>query len=221
LDGLVRRYLLNNWGLKLLSLLIAIGIWTAVAREPVAEVAYRVPVEFHNVPENLEIITEEVPQAQVRVRGPARRIRELAAADVHPVIDLAGVEPGERTLDLAAEQIVAPADIEVVQVIPSQIRITFDRRASKQVPVRPRVTGSFAAGYQLRRIASEPPTVTVVGPEQRVKDIQAAFTDPVDATGVVGEAHFTARPHVADALVRVARPLSVRVTVETERVGEP
>jgi YbbR domain-containing protein len=219
--GVLQRYLWNNWHLKLLSLLLALGLWSQVAREPVAEIAFRVPVEFHNVPENLEIVSEDLPQAQVRVRGPARRIRELAAADVHPVIDLANEEPGERMFDLSPGRIVAPVDVEVVQVLPSQIRVAFDRRASKQVPVQARVTGTFAAGYRLRSVSSDPAVVSIVGPEQRVKEITAALTDPIDATGVVGEAHFTARPHVADPLVRVARPATVRVTVQTELEGTP
>ena len=39
--------------------------------------------------------------------------------------------------------------VEVVQVIPTQLRLSFDRRASKQVPVHPRVVGNFAAGFQI------------------------------------------------------------------------
>ena len=34
-----QRYVLKNAGLKILSLLLAVGLWLAVARNPVAEVA--------------------------------------------------------------------------------------------------------------------------------------------------------------------------------------
>jgi YbbR domain-containing protein len=212
---LLRRYLFRNWHLKLLSLLIALGLWYTVAREPVAEVVFRVPLEFHNVPEHLEVMSEDMPQAQVRVRGPQRRIRELVAADVHPVIDLTGETPGKRTLDLSPAQVQVPPDIDVVQVLPTQVRISFDKRAVRQVPVRPRVTGAFAHGYVLRSVTSEPAQVTLVGPEERLNGIEEAMTDPIDATGVVGQAQFTAKPRVSDPLVRVARPAEVRVTVET------
>ncbi|HEY4974299.1 MAG TPA: hypothetical protein VII41_11865, partial [Steroidobacteraceae bacterium] len=67
-----RRHVLHNFGIKLLSLALAVGLWLAVTRDPIAEVAVDVPIEFRNIPENLEINTETVPQAQIRVRGPQR-----------------------------------------------------------------------------------------------------------------------------------------------------
>ena len=49
-----QRHVLHNFGLKLLSLALAVGLWVAVARDPMAEVAVDVPIEFHNIPENVE-----------------------------------------------------------------------------------------------------------------------------------------------------------------------
>src|SRR5207249_6481917 len=102
------RYVLHNIGLKLLSLALAVGLWLAVARDPLAEVAVEVPIEFHHFPENLEISSENIPQAQIRVRGPERVVRKLRASDIHAEIDLRGVRTGERTFDLSAQQIRAP-----------------------------------------------------------------------------------------------------------------
>jgi hypothetical protein len=51
----LHRYVLHNLGLKLLSLALAVGLWLAVARDPVAEVAVDVAIKFHNIPENLGI----------------------------------------------------------------------------------------------------------------------------------------------------------------------
>jgi len=50
-----KRYVLHNFGLKVLSLVLATGLWLAIARDPVAEVAIRVPIEFLHVADNLEI----------------------------------------------------------------------------------------------------------------------------------------------------------------------
>jgi YbbR domain-containing protein len=213
-----RKYVLHNFGLKLISLLAAALLWVAVVREPVAEVVLSVPIEFRNAPENLEISSEEVPQARVRVRGPVGNVRQLTPADVHAVVDLGNSRPGERTFDLNPSRIVVPRDVEVVQVIPSQFRISLDRRATKQVEVRPRVTGTFATGFRITGVTSDPSMVTISGPSQHVKDVEAAITDPIDATGVVGKATFTADPYVTDPLVRVVDSHNVRVTVTTEKL---
>ena len=61
----LRRHVLHNFGLKLLSLALAVALWLAVTRDPVAEVAVDVPIEFHNIPQNLEISSENVPRAQI------------------------------------------------------------------------------------------------------------------------------------------------------------
>src|SRR5512146_1289110 len=100
-----RKYVLHNLGLKLLSLAIAVLLWLAVTRDPVAEVFFNVPVEFHNAPEQLEISSQTMPQVQVRLRGPAREVRELAPTEVHAVIDLASARVGEHTYDLTSRHI--------------------------------------------------------------------------------------------------------------------
>src|SRR5512146_778446 len=173
----LRRYVFHNFWLKLISLAAAVLLWMAVAREPIAEVAVTVPIEFTHVPENLEISSEKIPEAQIRVRGPGRQVRSLAQSEVHAVLDLAGARPGERTYDLAGQQIKVPRDIEVVQVVPTQLRLNFDRRASREVEVRPRVIGSFAAGYHISQVIADPPQVTIVGPQKRVDAIDTAITD--------------------------------------------
>src|ERR1700676_2919801 len=106
----LHRHVLHNLGLKLISLALAVGLWLAVARDPVAEVAVDVPIEFHNIPPNLEISSENIPRAQIRLRGPQRVIRHLQPADVYAEIELSGLRPGEGTFDLTAQRIHQPAE---------------------------------------------------------------------------------------------------------------
>ncbi len=212
-----RKYVLHNIGLKLFSLAVAVLMWLAVTRDPMAEVALNVPVEFHNSPEHLEISSETIPQVQVRVRGPVRVVRELTPSEVHAVVDLANARPGERTYDLSASHIRVPDYVQVIQAVPSQIRISFDVRATKQVEVRPRVTGTLATGYHIAEVVTSPDKVTIVGPAKHVDDVETAITDPVDATGVVQQTTFLTHAYVSDPLVRLANPTPIRVTVTTVR----
>ncbi len=212
-----RRHVLHNFGIKLLSLALAVGLWLAVTRDPVAEVAVQVPIEFRNIPENLEINTESIPRAEIRVRGPQRIVRRLQSADVYAEVELGGMKPGERTFDLTAEQVHHPRELEVVQVIPSQFHLTFDTRLVRQVPVRPRVFGTFASGYRIGRVDADPSTITISGPRQRVEAVEAAITDPVDASGTMDHATFVRHAYVSDPLVQVTNPNPVRVTVIMEK----
>lgn len=214
-----RRYIWHNLGLKIVSIALATVLWMAVAHDPVAEIAIEVPIEFRNVPNDLEINTEHIPQAQIRLRGPERLVRRLQASDVHPEIDLAGARPGERTFDLTAQQIHKPYELDVVQVVPGQFHLTFDTRMIRSVPIRPRVMGSFAAGYSIDRILAEPAMTTVIGPRARVAAVENATTDPVDVSGLMEQGTFATHAYVPDPLIQVVDPGSIRVTVIMQKTA--
>lgn len=213
----IREYILNNLGLKILSLGIAVLLWLAVARQPVAEMAINVPVEFVNAPSDLEISSETIPQIQVRLRGAAGTLRDLKSSQIHATIDLANARPGERTYDLPPSRIHAPREVDVEQVIPSQFHISFDTRASRSVAVEPRVIGTTAPGYRLQDVTVEPAQITVAGPSHRLEGLQSVNTDPVDASGVIGRATFTTHAYISDPMLHLVTSSTVRVTVVTAK----
>ena len=215
-----QRTFVHNVGLKAVSLLLAIGLWLVVARDPIAEVEMKVPIEFHNLPDNLEIDSASFTEAQIRVRGPGRVIHRLQVADVHAEIDLAGVRPGERTFDLTGRQVHVPQDVEVVQMIPGQFHLSFDNRATRVVEVRPRVTGNFASGMRVAQVIADPPIIVITGPRRRVDAVEAAVTDPVDVTGAMTRATFVTQAYVPDPLIQVVHPTPIRVTVIMEGSGD-
>jgi YbbR domain-containing protein len=217
---LFKRYVVHHFSLKFLSLLLATGLWFMIARdEQPAEVAIRAPIVFQHVPEQLEISTESIPEAQIRVRGPERTIRQLKINEVQAEIDLTGVKSGERTFDLTSQQVRHPRDVEIKQVVPSQLHLAFDTRSTREVEIRPRVTGNFATGEQIVKVDTDPPRITITGPRHHVEKIDAATTDPIDATGTLGSAVFTTNVYVPDPLVQVEQATSIRVTVVVQKVG--
>lgn len=219
LEKFFRNNVVHNLSLKLLSLALAVGLWMALAGEPVSEVAVDVPISFHNMPVNLEISSESIPKAQIRLRGPERIIRRLQPSDIYAEIELANVKPGERTFDLTAAQIHHPRELSIVQVVPSDVHLAFDLRMTREIPVQPRVIGSFVEGYKIGQIQVEPPTVRVAGPRHRVEAIESATTDPMDITGAITPMTFMRRPYVQDPLVQVASPDPVRITILMEKTS--
>jgi YbbR domain-containing protein len=212
---LMRRWVLHNFWLKVLSLLIATGLWLAISpdQEP-AEVAIRVPIEFRHVPQGLEISSATIPEAQIRVRGPERLIRDLRSTDLHAELELVDAQAGDRTFDLTAQQIRHQRELNVVQVVPGQVHLSFDTRLVRSdVEIHPRVTGVFVAGEQIAKVLVDPERITITGPRHHVEMLDAATTDPIDASGTRTQATFVTNVYVADALVQVVQPTPVRVTV--------
>jgi YbbR domain-containing protein len=215
-----QRVVLHNFWLKLVALVMAVGLWRAVARDPIAEIEMRVPIDFRNLPENLEIDSASFTEAQIRVRGPERVIHRLEAGDVRAEINLADVRPGERTFDLSGRQIHVPQDLEVVQIIPGQFHLSFDNRATRVVDVRPRVTGTFVSGMRVAQVTADPPNLVITGPSRRVEAVEAATTDPVDASGTMTHGSFVTQAYVPDPLIQIVHPTPIRVTVIMESSGK-
>jgi YbbR domain-containing protein len=214
-----QRWVLHNFWLKVLSLLLATGMWLAISpdQEP-AEVAVHVPIEFEHVPPLLEISSVTIPEAQIRVRGPERLIRQLRSTDIHVELELLDVKPGERTFDLTAQQIHLQRDLHVVQVVPAQVHLSFDTRLTREVEIHPRVTGNFVEGEQVARVLVEPARIMITGPQRHVEILDAATTDPIDASGTQTQTTFVTNVYVADPLVQVVQPVPVRVTVIMEKI---
>ena len=212
---LLRRYVFQNLGLKVFSLLMAILLWAAVTRDQVVEDAFNVPIEFHSIPESLEISSETIPQAQIRVRGPSHVLASLRRSDMHVDIDLTDARPGERTFDLDAQRVVrVPRTVTVSQIIPAQLHVSFDSRSTRKVPVQPRLAGRPAAGMRVQNVTANPAEISISGPRQRVNAVQSAVTDVIDITGLAHRRVYTTSAYVADPLVQVGRPAEISVSVE-------
>lgn len=213
----IRNLFTRHFWLKVLSLAVAVLLWWTVAHEPEAQVLMNVPIEFYQVPKGLEFSSETPPQVQIRVRGPARVLRELAQMNIRPVIDLTGATRGVRTYPIRAASIHLPKDAEIEQIIPAQLSLSLDRPERRMVPVRARITGALVSGFHIVAATVAPANVEIEGPSLRVALIDSAFTDPVDATGVIGSATFTTNVYTTDPLVKMIAAQPVRVTVVTEK----
>jgi|SRR5882724_8228870 len=122
---MLRRAFIHNFTLKLLSLVLAIGLWFMLAHDPVTEVAIEVPIIFRNVPSNLGMSYERIPRAQILLRGPQRAVRRLQATDVQAEVDLTAGRPGERTFSSSAVEVHHPNDLQVLNIGPEKFQVTF------------------------------------------------------------------------------------------------
>jgi YbbR domain-containing protein len=212
----VRRHVFHNLTLKVTSLLLATGLWLAVASSPPSEVAMSVPIIFRNMPSDLEISSEHIPTVQIRVRGPERIVRRLQGSDVRAEVDLSGMKSGEHTFDLT-KAVTVPDRLEVAQVVPSEVHVQFDTRATRWVPVEPRVVGIFPVGYHLADARPDPDKVEIIGPKKEIDAVDSAITDPIDVTGVLDTITVMRPAYVSDPLIQVTDPHQVRVTITVQK----
>ena len=169
----------RHLGLKFLSIALAVLIWLLVADQRAVERTVRAPLEFHNVPEGLELVNDPPETVEVRVRGTSSVLARLLPSEVVGVLNLAAARPGTRLFHLLTDEVRVPYGVQVAQVTPATIPLSFERSGSRIVPVVPAVEGEPAPGYVAGRITSDPAVVEVVGPVSLLGDLKSATTEPV------------------------------------------
>lgn len=210
---MARRSFRHHLGLKFISLALAALLWLVVAGEPIVERALRVPLEFTNLPAQLEIVGEPPDVVDVRVRGSSGSLSRIAAGELVALIDLAAARPGRRLFHLTTSDVRVPFGVEVVQVNPASVAMSFEPSSAKVVPVVPGVEGEPAAGYVVGTVTAEPPTVEVIGPVSALRQLTEAITEPVSVVGATETVNETVTIGVPDAAVRLRSPQNARVTV--------
>ncbi len=205
---------LRHLGLKIMSIALAALLWLVVAGEQIVERALRVPLEFTNMPAQLEPVGEPPDMVDVRVRGSSGRLSRIATGELVAVVDLTAARPGQRLFHVSSSDVRAPFGVEVVQVGPSSLYLSFETSASKRVPVVPEVQGDPAPGFEVGTRVAEPDTVEVVGPQSAVAAMTMAITEPVSVNGASKAVVETVSVGVTDPSVRLKSPDPVRVTVQ-------
>lgn len=203
---------MSHLPLRLASLGLASLLWFAIAAETRSEMGLVVPVELQSVPRDLELTGDVVNSVEVRLRASPGVLQRLTPADVSAQLDLAGVVEGERIMHLTPEKIRTPFGVRVVRVSPSIITLNFERTLQKVVPVRPRIIGRPARGYEVAEILAEPAEIRIAGPKSRLQEIESAFTEAISLEGARSDVRDEVGLGLDDPALRVVDVPRARVT---------
>ena len=210
----VRYWITHNWLLKLFSIFLAFMLWMIVATEASSEVGMEVPLEYRNIPSQLEITGDTTNAVQVRLRGSANVIRQISAKDVSTTIDLSKMRPGDKIVPLSPQNVQAPFGAEVIRVNPSSVRFNLERTITKSVPVVPTIAGQPSDGFEIGKVLVNPGKVDVEGPESRVIGLESIATVPIRVDRRQSQVQQSADLDVPDPQIRLSHPGPVSVQVE-------
>ena len=179
----LKEFLTRNWFAKLFSLVLATMLWITISSEANSEIGILIPLEYRNIPAQLEVTGDTTNTVEVRLRGPATLIREISPQDVSATVDLGGLRAGEKIVQLTPQNIRSPFGIEVVRVNPSQVRLTLESTMSKTIPVVVQLLGEPPAGFEVVDTTAVPPLVEVQGPSSKVQAMESVPTAIVRVSG--------------------------------------
>ena len=204
----------RNIPLKMLAVALSALLWYTVSRDDVVERNIRVPLEFQNIPQGLELTGDPPSTVSVRVRGASSVLSRLDSGDVVAVVDARTARTGPRIFHLLTDEVRVPFGVVVVQVAPATVPLTFERSGAKRVPVTAVVIGTAAPGFVARPPVADPAEVVVVGPESHLQGLTEATTEPVSIRDAMATVVDRVTVGVADAALRLHEPVMATVTVE-------
>ncbi|HWP83643.1 MAG TPA: CdaR family protein [Terriglobia bacterium] len=127
----IRGFFTNHPGLKLLALLLAFLIWSAVGGDVATEVLLQVPVEFRNVPQGVSYQAEPT-RVELRVRGPRWMVRQAAERDFSVPVDLSAMTtPGAHRVVLQPASVEAPGALEIMDISPAELHLMITMREAR------------------------------------------------------------------------------------------
>ena len=216
----IRKIFLEDWGLKLLALLITFGLWFGVT-------GLSSPTEEQlTVPLNLTISTDAVimnvvrPEVDIVIKGDKRKLDQLTRSDLSALLDLTAVAPGDWVIPLTADTVYInnlPQGIKLENVRPINLAVKLEAVAEKDVEVRTETEGSVEPGYEVYSSSALPAKIRVRGPASVVDKLEYVQTDKIDLTGKMAE--FTAKQIPVNAPNPKAAVLNTVVDVYF-RIGE-
>ena len=168
----------SNFGLKVLALTIAVGLWVAGHRD--IERAIEVPVEFRNIPVDLTVLDNRIDYVVLRFTGPRTLVSTLDPNELKLSLDLSGAKSGAVSYPLSAAAFNVPRGVTVARITPPVVQLRLEPLIRRALPVVVKLVGKPSAGYRIGEVSTRPNNVTVAGLAEEVRRLVAVETVPVD-----------------------------------------
>lgn len=200
----MKNRILNHFGLKVISLVIAIVVWIIVANLDDYKTTKQISgIEIEFV--NGDAITEknkvyEVPEGttiDIVVKGRRSVVEELTSEDFKAVADLSKMSVTNAvTVEVSAISSYVARDL-TISYTNNAVTIAVENKIEKQLPITVRADAEVAEGYAIRNKTATPNLITVRGAESVVNMIEEVVVD-VDVTGANHNLTANAQPVFLD-----------------------
>ena len=127
--------LLDGWKLKLLSLVLAVGLWVFVGTARRTEIALAVPIEYVGLEGPLTLEGRRQETVDVQVEATRWAAERVSPATVRVRVDVSRLSEGDNLVHLLPENVEAPRGARVTRLAPSWATVRVGGVATKTVPV--------------------------------------------------------------------------------------
>ena len=188
----MRKKILHNWGLKLISLAIAVILWFLVVKidDPKDTRSFSdIPVTLVNTElleqENkaYEVLDNTDTLRRVTVEVPKSVLDQLRASDIVAKADVSKLtEINTIVIEYDIQNVDVDVDAADITGSHDVVKLSVEEKSSKWVRVVAGITGEVAEGYIVSSYTADQTLIEISGPKSAVDKVSYVAVD-IDVTG--------------------------------------
>ncbi|NVN89368.1 MAG: YbbR-like domain-containing protein [Desulfuromonadales bacterium] len=134
----VKKTYLRNLSLKLLSLALALCVWSLATVSHKTTARISIPVRVCNIPHGYAIKRPTTASVEVTMEGPGNLIATTRRSKGAVTLDLDGaVKPGTTLFAHLESYLALPEGVTVLRITPASLEITLEAERSPQGELHP------------------------------------------------------------------------------------
>ena len=211
---LLRKVFVENAALKAVSMVLAVTLFIVVRGEKDVQIGAAMRVVY-TMPDDRVLVSEQIDQVRMIVRGPWSRIKRFDERDLDPIhIDLRDQKAGIFRFESSLIHGIPPG-LSVISFAPPSLELRFESLGSATVPVSVPTDGEPGYGYEVVKLVPLPAKLEVKGPEAEIGNLKGVATRPVSVQGATqsftSDVPLASLPRNFEAVS--ARQIKVRVEI--------
>lgn len=214
----VSKLLLSNWRLKVSSCAASVILWFLVVGPRGSELGVTVPLQYTNLPPDLEITGQWMDKIDVRLRGSEQALLNLKPGAVRAVVDISGVVPGVNFFRITSKNLQVPPGTAISEIRPTDLTLAIEEASTKKLSVVPTLVGTLPENV---RVMVTPAEVQVKATQQELRKITSITTDRVDIADLKTKGKITVPVAIKPEglVIDSIDPLYVTVSLEEPEKG--
>ncbi|MFA5411147.1 MAG: diadenylate cyclase [Candidatus Omnitrophota bacterium] len=215
----LRDFLTGHFLEKIFAIILACTIWLVFGhRIETVRRDFVVPVEYRNLTREWIINEPTSRQVTATLSGSERAFNLLEPKELKLSLDMSQIKDGENNFTLNKDLLRYPAGLSIVNLNPSEIKLTAYRMVPLNIPVELKTEGRAAPGVNIREIKVEPKEISAGVPSIITKDKLTITTEPIDLKTITETTVLTPKLIIpSDLRFPGDKPPQVKVTVEVEK----
>lgn len=182
------KWFTKNWSLKLISFVLAIGLWYYAVGEEGIQVTRLVPLQLEVKNPQMSILKTSARNVQVTFMAPRALVSEITSEDIQAVHVISNDinKAGDYSFRLEGNEIkVDNPQIRIIRIEPETLQVTLDELIVKKMEIKPAFIGDPAFGYKLKleEIQLNPNAVLVEGPKGKLEQLDGIKSEKINVVG--------------------------------------